>query len=73
MEEIEIYSTGMCFLSACVKKGLEKNYITDQINAMSPTGISSSWSISEQNFGDGSGNPHQCEKHSDREHYLFVC
>jgi hypothetical protein len=73
MDKIEIYSVGPAYLSACVEKGFDINELTREINDMEPTGIKSKWRFAKESFHDGSKNPCQCERHSDREHILFNC
>jgi len=42
-------------------------------NRIGPTGISSSWSLSEDKFPDGKDNPHDCPDNPGNKHYLLEC
>jgi len=75
MENIIIYAQGLVSMSICVKSELTKEQIEKQVNILSPTGISSKWSISkDKTFQDGSPNPCDCNEHKGkRKHYLLNC
>lgn len=70
---IEVYSVGLVYASVCAKADLPPEEVERLVNEVSPTGISSRWTISPEKFRTGEDNPHQCETHSDRKHYLMVC
>lgn len=72
MKEVEIYAAGLFYLSLCASSDIEVNQIELQANLEYPTGVSP-WSIADENFRDGSKNPHQCEKDESRLHYLLSC
>jgi len=42
-------------------------------NSENPTGISSSWALSEDKFPDGKDNPHDCPDNPGCKHYLLEC
>jgi len=71
--DVVCYAIGFCSMSACVKKGLNKAEIERQANTYHPTGISSRWEITSDDFADGTPNPCPCDTHSEREHYLLHC
>ena len=73
MEKIKIYAYGLCYCSICADENLSINEINDYINAHNPTGINSKWKKTEEDFRDGTMNPHSCETEKNRLHYLFVC
>lgn len=73
MKGIIIYSQGIVAMSVCVYEGTSKKEIEDHVNAVSPTGISTAWRISEKYFADGKPNPCPCDKESNRRHYLLNC
>ncbi len=74
MEPIIIYSKGIVAMSICVKKDLTISHIEKEVNKMSPSGISSTWKISnDKTFKGGEPNPCVCEEHGNRLHYLLNC
>lgn len=73
MEEIIIYARGLVCCSVCCPLELSKEEIEKYVNSQNPTGIESKWTISQNDFIDGSKNPHQCETTSKKLHYLLNC
>ena len=72
MRELEIYSEGLCYCSVCTI--LPKEKVAEAVNSEMPTGISSSWKVSEdKTFLDGEPNGRSCERDSERKHYLLEC
>lgn len=71
--DIAIYAHGLVYCSVCVPKGTTKKEIVRQVNLKNPTGIGSKWKISKEYFASGPSNPHQCETHKGRLHYLLNC
>ena len=73
MNDLVIYSNGLCCCSVCTDiEDLDE--LTRRVNEENPTGVESQWSISEDtHFRQGQPNPCQCEKDSNRKHYLFTC
>lgn len=71
LEDINIYNTGICSLSACVPKGYNIKDITKGINALAPLNVNT-WEKSEESFSSGHSNPCECQKDVTREHYLFI-
>ena len=72
-EDIVVYSSGLCYLSACIKKGLNIDDVIDEINTTHPTGIESKWQKTDESFHDGNKNPCECDRYDNREHILLVC
>lgn len=71
---IEIYALGLCHCSVCVPRGTSRDEIEQQVNLRAPTGISSSWKISQKSFERGESNPCPCNDFpTQRLHYLMVC
>lgn len=71
--DIDIYSKGIVVCSVCVFSNLDRGKIEQLVNLENPTGIASHWTISKENFRTGEKNPHPCESHQDRLHYLLNC
>jgi hypothetical protein len=73
MDKVEIYVCGLCYCSVCVDDTLSIEEITKDVNSQMPTGISSQWKLSKENFKGGEKNPHPCWGFTKgRSHYLFV-
>ncbi len=70
---MEIYSRGLCAMSICVDADTDRSEIERIANTMNPTGISSHWKISTDNFNSGEKNPHPCEAADGKLHYLLTC
>ncbi len=63
-------------MSVCVEKELSTKQIELLANTISPTGVRSKWTISnDKTFKDGiSSNPCACDQHrKTRLHYLLIC
>lgn len=75
MEDVIIYSTGIVACSVCASNDLSPEQVEEEVNRISPTGISSNWRISEEEtFKDGIPNPCPCEQNPEtRKHYLLHC
>ncbi len=71
MDKFEVYGIGIVCASVC--SNLSKDETSKRLNREHPTGISSQWRLSGDNFGDGGKNPHTCEQDADCKHYLFNC
>ena len=71
-EGINVYAVGIVTMSICAPAGMARDEIERQANAGYPTGISNYWVISQDNFADGSANPHSCEQDGDWLHYLLA-
>lgn len=72
-DRIIVYSVGLCCCSVCVVAEADIEEITQFVNLNFPTGISSHWALAKESFSNGQSNPHICERHSNRLHYLFSC
>jgi hypothetical protein len=70
-EYFKVLSVGLCFATVCTD--LPDGEAGDRLNASHPTGISSRWEVSEEDFKDGTPNGVCCEKDPTRRHVLFVC
>lgn len=70
-ELFEVYALGFVCTSVCSNLSIEETTI--RLNRQEPTGISSNWKLSKDNFKDGSLNPHPCERNPKCKHYLFNC
>lgn len=75
MTKIQIYAYGLVYCSVCAPKTMSREDIEEEVNASSPTGISSSWKISKDEFfkGDTRKNGCDCEDDDSRRHWLMVC
>lgn len=71
-KDFEVYSYGLVFASICSTLGV--NQTVDRINEELPTGISSGWHLSDENFATGEPNPHPCNQNpKTHKHYLVNC
>ena len=71
---IEIYATGICYLSVCALSSLARSEVESLVNSASPSGIATPWGISEyETFANGTAIPHQCEHDPARQHWLLDC
>jgi hypothetical protein len=69
-----IAGPGICAMSVCAPNDTPRETIERWANTFAPTGISSRWAISEDDFAAGQSNPCQCEREPDaRLHYLLNC
>lgn len=68
-----IYALGPVCASVCTDLTIQE--ATEKLNEQAPTGITSSWSLSEDKaFLDGTPNGGACDQESDKyKHYLFNC
>lgn len=72
--EVTIYSSGLIALSACAEDSLTGEEVAERVNTLQPTGIGSSWEISQDEaFRTGELNPHPCETVGGRQHWLLSC
>lgn len=69
--KVVIYSEGVCTMSCC--SALSEEATVAWVNRNHPTGITSPWSISKEDFKDGQENGKPCEEHAGRHHYLLEC
>lgn len=74
MNEVTIYTWGLCHASVCAPAGMTIAEIERQVNRELPTGIASPWKKDEApTFANGASNPCPCEQDSARVHYLLSC
>ena len=72
-EELEVYSNGLVHCSLCTNIKSKKR-VEQMVNLKNPTGISSPWRISKDNFRSGESNPCPCERKPEtHKHYLMEC
>lgn len=73
VKEFTAYSVGICCASVCTS--LTPEDAEHQLNLEYPTGISSTWKLSEdKTFAGGKPMPCVCPDHPDtHKHYLFNC
>jgi len=71
--EFEIYHSGLCYASVCTT--LPRSEVEERMNRISPTGIESPWTLSDDpTFKSGETNPCPCHHRSDTHtHYLMQC
>jgi hypothetical protein len=73
MNDFVVLSWGLVYMTVCVEKSVTRETIEQKANFSQPTGVSSPWRISEENFRGGEPNPCPCPKLGDRLHYLLNC
>lgn len=72
--EVTTIAYGIVFLSLCVPADWTKEQIEEAANVLHPTGIQSSWAISdESHFASGQTNPCECERGPSFKHHLLNC
>lgn len=73
-DDVRIYAYGLCHVSACAPKGMDRDLVARSVNESHPIGISSPWVISAApKFRQGQDNPCVCDKDRERLHWLLVC
>jgi hypothetical protein len=70
-ENFTVYSIGIVHASVC--SDLPKNKIAERMNREHPTGITSKWQVSDEDFKDGTKNGSKCPDHENNRHWLMVC
>jgi len=75
MEEVHVYTAGLCSLSVCAPKEMPVERVEDAVNAGHPTGLEYRWKVAkDKNFRTGEPNPCPCnDEPEDRLHYLMHC
>lgn len=73
VEEVIVYSTGLCYCSVCAPKHLPVVNVETAVDLSNPTGLDHGWRKSPEDFINGASNPCQCETDPNRLHYLLVC
>lgn len=74
MKRVKIYRIGLCYASVCADSKMSGDEVADEMNKLSPTGISSRWDISEdKEFSDKTPMPSPCHEDQDRTHWLLEC
>lgn len=73
-DDVAVYTVGICSCSVCVPIKMRRKEIERRVNIRQPTGISSSWTISnDPTFKGGQPNPCLCHDDEGRLHYLLHC
>lgn len=71
---IELIGAGIVSASVCAPEDMPPEQVTEELNRLYPTGISSRWRLdSAPAFKGGEPNPGPCEQRKQRTHYLFHC
>lgn len=80
LDDIDIYTWGLCYASVCVPRDMPRDEIERLTNLKNPTGISSPWVISTDTHfrrdkdGDVKPNPCPCSRNAESHlHYLLIC
>lgn len=74
MSAVEVYSVGLCATSVCAPAALTPEQVEQEVNSISPTGLSSRWKIAHgDRFKGGEPMPNPCESNPDRQHWLLLC
>ena len=73
-QQIAVYSNGIFHCSVCVPKDMPREEVERQVNAENPAGTTNGWKIcADPTFASGAANPHECERSTERLHYLMDC
>jgi hypothetical protein len=73
-EPFYVIAAGLVAMSVCVPEEMPTDEVERLANSTNPTGISSPWSISEdEHFHTGQTNPCQCPDAPGRVHRLLNC
>ncbi len=73
MSDFIAYSVGICFMSVCVLKEMDRDELEQKANEEYPSGVMP-WTISDEEFRSGDSNPCLCDKYpQERIHYLLNC
>lgn len=74
--DVEVYSVGLCYLSACAPPDMSAEQVEKRVNEIYPTGIKSRWTIAEDELFANSdvknGGLTTCERGETR-HWLLSC
>ena len=74
MDDLLVISSGLVCCSVCVPKDWDAERINTAVNANNPTGISSQWSIADEDFAEGQKNGCACDQFPEaRKHWLLTC
>lgn len=66
------YAVGLCSASVCTS--LTDEQATARLNETEPTGISSPWSVADEDFANGDPNGRPCNtRPATHRHLLFHC
>lgn len=72
--EVWVYAIGILTCSVCAPGGMDRDVVARQVNAKTPTGISSRWRISsDTHFKSGETMPCTCQDAPNRKHWLLEC
>ena len=73
-ENVSFFTLGsQGLVSWAICTNLPEEEAVAHANRSSPTGISSRWMLSEEDFPDGLANPHDCPDKPGNKHYLLNC
>jgi hypothetical protein len=72
---VVVYSEGFMTASACAPAGMSGEEVAAEVNAVSPTGMRTGWSVSEdKRFRTGEPMPAPCDTEPRaRRHWLLSC
>ena len=73
LPDVVIYATGLVMSSVCAPSEMPVADVEDAVNRLSPTGISSRWSLADEAFASGEPNPTPCNDDPARQHHLLNC
>ncbi len=74
-DTVHVYTFGVCHMSVCAPKDMERDEVRRLANLKHPTGLKHTWEFSNNpKFATGQPNPCPCNEHPEtRLHYLMVC
>lgn len=76
MQTVDIYSKGLCACSVCAPAGMPREEVEAAVNAQSPTGIESRWTVADDEFFKDGTTPNggivDC-KNGHTRHWLLNC
>lgn len=73
LPDVVVLNVSIVNAVVCAKKGTSRAEIERVVNRDHATGISSSWSVSDEPF-EGVPNPHPCpDGRKEAEHFLLTC
>jgi hypothetical protein len=74
MSRVKVYKEGLCAVSVCADKGMTKEEVAEEVNALNSTGIGSQWSVTDETFATGEPNPCPCnDDPENKEHWVLHC
>ncbi len=71
---IRIYTEGPVCCSVCAPVDMTPEEVTARVNIERPTGITSTWAVSDEDFASGQTNPTPCNSEPEtHRHFLLKC